>query len=346
MNLMKDEKSLFLKQLDQRTSQFRRNKDLEELLDELSHYLSPIENRIEERFTCPKTPPLFLVGNPRSGTSLFMQFLSLLGGFAVPSNLLSRFYYAPYLGAKIQELLTNPKYDYKNEMGITQEKFDIKSDIGKSEGMLAPSEFFHFWRRFLPRYDPEYLNKDDLKRVDIQGLQKGIASIESVFKKPFAAKAIIIQYNLDILINGFPNCLFVFFRRQEKFVMQSIYQARKRFYGDIEFWWSVKPKEYEILKDMDVYHQIAGQVFFTENSIAQQLNRIHEKSKLIFWYEDFCLEPNAIADVIIKKYSELGYELELNLPILKNLKPRNQIRIPVNEMELLENAYKDFQSNS
>ena len=116
MILKNDNRSLFLKQLDLRTPQFRRNEALESLLDELSGYFELIEASIEERFDYPTMPPLFLVGNPRSGTSLFMQFLSLTKSFAVPSNLLSRFYYAPFLGAKIQELLTNPKYDFKNEL--------------------------------------------------------------------------------------------------------------------------------------------------------------------------------------------------------------------------------------
>lgn len=343
MTLKNDDKSLFLKQLDLRTQKFRRNEDLEVLLDELSGYLSSTEATIEDRFDYPEMPPLFLVGNPRSGTSLFMQYLSLSKGFAVPTNLLSRFYYAPFIGAKIQELLTNPKYDFKNELGIEEYSSIMESDLGKAKGMLAPSEYFHFWRRFLPRYDPQYLG-DDRKKVDIVGLQKGIAAIESVFKRPFAAKAIIIQYNLEILYQGFPNSLIVYLRRKPTFVMQSILQAREQFYGDTDVWWSVKPKEYEQLKDMDIYHQIAGQVYFTEKSLEEQLLKVHEDKKLIVEYEDFCSRPKAVANDIKQRYSEFGFNIEMNIDNIESLESRNEIRIAAEEIQNFEDAYDYFKS--
>ena len=49
MPLKNDDTSLFLKQLDMRTPQFKRNKDLEALLDELSGYLGPVEALIEKK---------------------------------------------------------------------------------------------------------------------------------------------------------------------------------------------------------------------------------------------------------------------------------------------------------
>ncbi|NOS88676.1 MAG: sulfotransferase [Methylococcaceae bacterium] len=345
MALKNDDKSLFLNQLDLRSPNFRRNNDLEKLLDELSGYLRPIEAAIENRFAIPAMPPLFLVGNPRSGTSLFMQFLSLTKGFAVPTNLLSRFYYAPFLGAKIHELLTNPKYDFKNELSILENALTLESDIGKAKGMLAPSEFFHFWRQFLPRYDPQYLDDDDLKMIDIKGLQKGIAAIESVFNRPFAAKAIILQYNLDVLCQAFPDSLIIYIFRKPIYIMQSILLAREKFYGDTSIWWSVKPKEYEQLKDMDIYHQIAGQVYYTEKSIEEQLLNIHENKKLIISYEDFCLNPKAVAEVIKKRYSDFGFNLDMSIDMIDSLESRNEIKIANSEIHYLENAYDYFKSS-
>lgn len=344
MTLKNDDQSLFLKQLYLRTPQFKRNIELEELLDELSGYLGPIEEIIENNFICPVMPPLFLVGNPRSGTSLFMQLLSLSKGFAVPTNLLSRFYYAPFLGAKIQELLTNPKYDFKNEIIKEENTLKLESDLGKAKGLLAPSEFFHFWRRFLPRYDPQYLNNDDQREVNIVGLQKGIAAIESVFQKPFAAKAIIIQYNLDILYRGFPDSLIVYVIRNPIYIMQSILQARERFYGNTSVWWSVKPREYKQLKDMDFYHQIAGQVYYTEKSLEEQLLKVHEDKKLIVEYEDLCLRPTAIANAIKEKYFKLGFSIDMNFEVINSLKVLNEIRIGAKEISNLENAYEYFKS--
>jgi hypothetical protein len=344
MTLKNDDNSLFLKQLEQRMPQFRRNGDLERLLEELAGYLAPVEDEIEKNFSRPARPPLFLVGNPRSGTSVFMQFLASSGAFSIPTNLLSRFYYAPFLGAKIQELLTNPAYDYKKELTVDDSAAGLASDIGKTKGSLAPSEFFHFWRRFLPRYDPEYLDESDCEKIDMAGLQKGVAAIESVFAKPFAAKAIIVQYNLDVLFQGFPNSLIVHIRRDPAYVMQSILQARERFYGDRALWWSVKPKEYGLLKEMDFYHQIAGQVYYTERALAEQMLEIPEPNKLVVDYEDFCADPQSVAHAINEKYAGLGYGLNMPIDRIRTLEPKNTVRIEAEAMRQLEKAYAAFEA--
>ena len=342
MTLKNDESSLFLQQLDLRTAQFRRNEALEKLLDELTAYLAPLEATLEDGFLKPAQPPLFLVGNPRSGTSLFMQFLAFTQGFSVPTNLLSRFYYAPFLGAKIQELLTNPAYDFKDELRAGDFSLSLESDMGKAKGMLAPSEFFHFWRRFLPRYDPQYLNEPDQQKVDLVGLQKGIAAIEAVLGKPFAAKAIIMQYNLDLLFAGFPDAIFFYMRRDPLFIMQSILQARERFYGSKEIWWSVKPQEYEDLKGMDVYHQIAGQVYYTDRAIAKALQHLPAANQMSVDYEAFCAKPRQVAEMLVARYAEKGFAINIQIQGFASLESRNEIRIAPEEARHLESAYADF----
>ena len=347
MALKEDSESTFLRDNSQRTTEFKRNSNLEALLEELAQYLEPIESEIEKRFTKPTFPPLFLVGNPRSGTSLFMQFLSATNAFAVPTNLLSRFYYAPYLGAKIQELTTNPKYDYKNQLGTEDYKITFNSVLGGTHGKLSPSEILHFWRLFLPRYDPQYLNENECGKIDVVGLRKGIAAIESVFEKPFAAKAFMLQYNLDWLIKAFPNCIIVYLKREPIFVMQSILKAREIHYGDRQKWWSVKPQEYEFLKEMDPYHQIAGQVYYTDKALEEQLTGLCESKKLEIKYEDFCLNPRYVAASIKQKYFEAGFELQMNEEnMISQFEPRNEMRGAADDLQSLEKAYQYFVSLS
>lgn len=343
-NAFKDEKSLFLRDNDKRTAVFQRNVNLEILLTELSQYLGPLELEIEKRFIAPSMPPLFLVGNPRSGTTVFMQFLSLTGQFAIPTNLLSRFYYAPYLGAKIQQLLTDRRFDYKGQLTDFTCSFDPSSSLGNSSSALGPHEFTHFWRRFLPNYDLEFLNEEQLCYVDQDGLRKGIAAIEHVFEKPFAAKAFILQYNVDLLSSIFTKCLILYFARNSLFIMQSILKAREAYYGNREIWWSVKPKEYELLKDMDVYHQIAGQVYFTELAIEKGLRTTPAANQLMVQYEDFCKEPAMVYEQIRTKYSALGFELKPEYTGPVSFTSSNKIRIPEVDIAGLKAAYDDFKT--
>jgi len=342
MNLPNDENSLILRYLDQRTNKFQRNKELELLLDELSGYLHPVELQIQQNLVKPALPPLLLIGNPRSGTSIFMQFLGITEQFAVPTNLLSRFYYAPFVGSKIQLLLTDRRFDFKGELTDVKVTTESESKLGKTMGLLAPNEFFHFWRQFLPNYDLEYLNDLRSNKIDIEGLRKGVAAIESVFQKPFAAKAIILQYNLDLLSKIFENFLMVYIMREPIFIMQSILLAREEFYGDRNIWWSVKPKEYENLKEMDVYHQIAGQVYYTEKSIEKGLKIITEKKQLIIKYEEFCNSIPKVYDQIVNKYSSLGITLNNQYKGPPTLKMRNKYYLHKKDLKQLETAYSDF----
>jgi len=267
-----------------------------------------------------------------------MQFLSLTGQFAVPTNLLSRFYYAPYLGAKIQQLLTDRRFNYRGELTDFTGSFDISSSLGRTAGALAPHEFTHFWRRFLPNYDPEFLNEEHRCYVDQDGLRKGIAAIEHVFEKPFAAKAFILQYNLDLLSSIFTKCLILYVARNPLFITQSILKAREAHYGKREIWWSVKPKEYELLKDMDVYHQIAGQIYFTKLAIEEGLQYVSDRNQLAIEYESLCEDPKAVYKRIVEKYAALGCDLnpEYNGP--KSFVCGNKIRLPQKEINSLQSA--------
>jgi len=334
-----EKNSVFLKNMRNRSSLFQRNDHLEHLLAELSQLLSPVESEIEKQFNLPLLPPLLLVGNPRSGTTLFMQFLAATGNFAVPTNLLSRFYYAPYLGAKIQLLLADSRFNYKNELQDLTAGAEFKSSLGKTVGALAPSEFYHFWRRFLPNYDPEYLSEESCNLIDQDGLRKGVAAIEYVFGKPFAAKALILQYNIDLLLRIFEKSLIVYIERNPFFIMQSVFLAREDFYGDRDIWWSVKPKEYEMLRNMDIYHQIAGQTWFTKTSIENSFNSIPECNQLTIDYETLCANPLDVYRKIYDKYACLGISLTKEYIGPSLFTANREICLRNEDVDGLRNAY-------
>src|SRR5689334_1008692 len=89
---------------------FRRNSKLEELLRETNQLLAPSEAAAVADFRMPRFPVVLIVGAARSGSTVTMQWLAQTGTFAYPTNLLSRFYGAPSIGARIQQILT--KYDH------------------------------------------------------------------------------------------------------------------------------------------------------------------------------------------------------------------------------------------
>ena len=325
----------------ERQQNFRKNENLESLLKELNDLLGRAEASTVKQFVRPRHPVIIVVGAPRSGTTMTMQWLAYSGEVAYPSNFLSRFYAAPYIGAKIQELMANPKYDYGNELyDPSWQQNQYKSNVGKTKGMLEPSEFWYFWRRFIPNIDPEYLNDDALKKIDGQGLLAGLASIQAVFEKPFAMKGIILQYNLSYLANLLDNVLFIYTKRRPFYNIQSLMEARVKFYGSRDTWFSVKPKEYDVLKDKDPYIQVAGQIHYTNTSIEEEIRTFNESNVLVVNHEEFCRNPAKYYEVLCQKLKAQDFELNTDYkgPVTFHL--NNSVRVSREEEEKIVAAYK------
>ena len=275
-----------------RSRGFIRNTALEQLLDELNRLLGSANQELVSAPPQEWFSKVFVMGPLRCGTTLFTQWLAATGLTAYPTNLLSRFYGAPLIGAKIQQLLTDPRYNFRNEILDFNSEIDFFSENGKTKGALAPNEFWYFWRRFLPFDELDYLPDDELRaRGDLTGLRDELNALANIFRKPFSLKAMIMNQNIPALDSLFDKALFVWIRRDPIFNIQSALEARKRQYGDIRAWYSFKIKEYPQLEGLDPLESVAGQIHAINNSVRRALESMPEHKKLVIRYEDFCREP-------------------------------------------------------
>ncbi|MDL1963291.1 MAG: sulfotransferase [Deltaproteobacteria bacterium] len=336
-------KSIFLENEASKSEQFCSNDKLNALLSELKELLFPVQMTID----CPSQPqwPVgCIIGNPRSGSTLLLQFMASIGVFSYPTNVLTRFAYAPYIGALIQKMLFDPEYDFHGDFADIQSQINFASDLGKSKGALATNEFQHFFRNYMPNFDIEWLNDDALKKVDCKALAKGLVSIEKVFNQPFVTKANLLQYNMEYFAREISSLFYLYIKRVPIFMMQSILNSREKYYGTRSTWWSVKPKEYDQLKDMDLYHQIAGQVYFTEIAIEKGLQYVSDRNQLTIEYEFLCEDPKAVYRRIVEKYAVLGCDLDPEYNGPKLFVYDKKIRLPQEELDSLQSAYDDFAS--
>ena len=224
--------------------------------------------------------------------------------------MLSRFYAAPHIGAKIQLILTDPEYAFRDETNEFTQKVSFKSDLGTTSGVLSPNEFWYFWRRFIPNTSPRYLNKAGQKEIKNDQLLAEIAAIEDVFNKPFVMKSLILLLNLDYLAQIFKNAVFLILHRHPFFTIQSLIESREKFFGTREKWYSIKPKEFSELKNLDPIKQVTGQVYYTNESVRKSLQSIDPSRYIIVNYEDFCSGLDELFRKIQSKYNEFGVNLE------------------------------------
>lgn len=323
-----------------RTKSFERNEKLERLLEELNDLLAPVEAKVIAEYRMPRYPVVFVVGVPRCGSTLMMQWLANTGRFAYPTNLLSRFSRAPFVGAKIQQLLADPEYSFRDEILDFAHELSFSSSLGKTTGALSPNEFWYFWRRFIPNTEPQYLDRETLSKVKSAEFVAELAAIESVFGRPWAMKGIILELNIPFLSSILDKALFLFVRRHPFYNIQSLLESRARYFGNRRDWYSIKPREYEVLKDLDPFDQVAGQVYFTNRGIQKGLDQIDTARTLVVGYEDFCNNPKLAFDQIVTRFHQLGVHVHWEYEGPRQFTSANQVRLPEQDCTRILAAYQ------
>lgn len=326
-----------------RQTTYQRNSSLESLLGEINGLLAPVEAGIRERFDKPRWPLILVVGAPRSGTTLVTQWLAAMGDFAYPSNLLSRFYQAPYVGALLQQMLTDPAFQYRDEFRELQDaRASFESSLGKTSGILAPNEFWYFWRRFFPYQDVHHLGPAELANVDSAAFLAELAALEAAFAKPLAMKAMIVNCNLDYLDALLDSVVFVYTKRRPFYNVQSLLQARRNYSGTLDEWYSFRPPEYPQLRQMDPYHQVAGQIHYLNQAIETALARLPEARRLVVDYEDFCRSPADVYQGLRTCCLAQGYEMPAEYSGPDTFATTDRVTVPDQEALRITEAIHHF----
>ncbi len=295
-----------------RRKEFQRNEKLEEFLKEINFDLEIAEKELLKK-EYEDYPVVLVMGALRSGTTLLTQWLANTNEFAYPTNVLSRFYQAPIIGAKIQRLLFDREYNFRNEIRDFNQEINYSSENGKTRGALAPNEFWYFWRRFF-QYEElsiDFRPDEELeKSFDRETFYRELMGIADVFHKPIALKGMIANYNIGFLNQILKKAVFIFIQREPESNIASILEARKRQLGDITKWYSFRiPEMPELLKLEDPVMQAAGQRYYINRAVGNSLLNVSEERKLEIKYEDFCRNPEAVYQMLRDKLKKQGCDI-------------------------------------
>ena len=329
----------------QRKAYFKKDNNLEEALRELNDLISKVKET-DEIFE-PQMPIILLMGCPRAGSTVFLQWLATLGIFSYPSNLIARFYKNPHLGILAQQSLL--ELDPLNQLGFNSTKIEYSSNLGKTMGALSPSEYWYFWREYFKFGDISILNKKELETVDAKKFISEICSFERLTGKPLVMKGMLLNWHIPYLYTINKNFIFIDIKREDFFNAQSLLFAREKFFGSREKWYSFKPQEYDFLKNVDPIEQVAGQVIYTRRAVENGLAEVPDSNKMSIAYNDFCQTPFRVLDQIKAKYKELGFELntdDVNEKLLEPFKNSNLIRLSTVDSNSLRKELSKFNSNN
>lgn len=307
-------------QTNDRNQEWQRNPRLEARLAQLSRVLE----RCTPEDICAELPEprcIFIVGAPRSGTTLVLQWLAATGLFAYPSNIISRFWRAPYVGELVQQILLDPKADFRDELFDLQARPNgaFRSDLGKTRGALSPNEFWYFWRHFGGLAPGAEFAFDPIDNFDFVNLRKSLSAWTVVADAPIALKAMIINWHIREFAESLPKCVFLYLKRDPLDTMISLLQARRDYFGDTAAWYSFRVPEYHRLAGLSAEEQVAAQVAAHDRDIPRQLAAIPPAQVVRIEYEAFCRDPCELLQRIAEM---LGLDIESAAVPIDMLAPR------------------------
>jgi len=248
-------------------------------------------------------PLVFIMGVPRSGTTLLTQLIAHNTGLGFINNFMARFWLAPVTGIRFSNILLNDNSSTKYESNYAST--DVMSDI---------HEFGYFWRQLLQKDTMQKIvNSKELESsLDWTYIEKVLLNIMKEFNSGWVAKNILAAYHAEKFTGIFDKIIFINIERDLLDNCISILQARRKYYKDLNLWWSYVPLEYDQLKDLNYMEQIAGQVYYLNKFYREKAANIGNAKAMTVNYEHLCHHPNEILTQLKAKLkNEFGYDLKI-----------------------------------
>ncbi|MFC1975136.1 sulfotransferase [Chloroflexota bacterium] len=273
---------------------------LQKILDPADRLLSIILAKLKP-FPQPAEifyPPVFIIGLPRSGSTLLYQYLSLVLQVTYISNAWALL---PRSGAYVFP-------------GHTLPPADFQSFYGNSGYLLGPQEGGSIFAQWFRQNEHHFV--DDLP-IDLkQRMRAYFETVSATGQRPWLIKNSPNAIRIQALKAVFPEARYIRLRRDLLLIAQSIIEGRIRLTGDPHKNFTVRPKEWNMIKSLPYPRQVARQIHYIEAQIEQDLSTIPAEHVLTYNYHDFCQSPfefvNAICDEFpfIRQKPDITFELK------------------------------------
>ncbi len=227
-----------------------------------------------------KWPHIFILGAPRSGTSLFYELMVTGFRFAYFSNLAHRFYKTPLTVSWMGKRL------------ISAYAATYQSDYGHIKGWAAPNEGGWIWQRWLE--DGPWTDEHMLPDLPADEIRATLAGMSTILEAPFINKNVMHSNRVRLLDALFPNCLFIEVRRDAKDTARSIIRAQQRDKGpkrDHDEWWSVRPSN---AGGETLIERACRQVVGVSQDITRDGSHVDQNRLFSIDYEALCANPRQV----------------------------------------------------
>lgn len=239
--------------------------------------------------------PIFIVGAPRSGTTLTYQLL--IKGLDVgwisnthavkPNSVVKVEQAAPSRAARVSML-------------------DFESVHGMTEGEWGPSEAGEYWYRFFSRRQHQQ-SLGDVSRRRRRQVSAAIRLFAATCGAPIVFKNTLNSLRIPVLADALPEARFILVERNERDNSRSLLLGRLR-RGGINVWWGAQPKSMMALIESGATptQQVVEQV--REISwIARADLATHAPNRWIsVHYDDICNDPREVLTKVRQWLNDQG----------------------------------------
>lgn len=254
--------------------------------------LQPIEGKLRRSGTgALEFAPVFIIGPPRTGSTLLYQLLVRRYRFCYFSNLLNRFPGAPLALAKLSK-----------PFGGFDAGDDFNSRYGDTWGWHSPSQGRECWTAWLPE-SPNAIEPQAVPTAAKRRIRANVGAMQRICDRPFINKWPPNSVRVRLLEDIFPEALFLRISRATRPTVLSILRGRKDLCQRGSGWFSVKPPGYrEIMQQRDPEEQAAWQIAMIEQAIDADVNVVGADRFFQVHYEDLTSRPREVLDMIAAFY--------------------------------------------
>jgi hypothetical protein len=265
-----------------------------------------------------KYPPIFIVGSPRSGTTLVYQSLISYFDLGYINNFNCYFF---------------GNMNFSENLFKRNKNINFESNFGNTKGLNSPSECGNFWYLFFKR---NIYNKKDLylTKNKQEKLKKYVYSFSYTLKKNIVYKNVYNSMRIEELANIFPKAIFIFVKRNKIDTAHSILYARYKLYGNYNKWFSLKP--FDLLETKDPIKDTIKQVDYINLEIEKSIKKI-KNSFYVIDYNVFCKNPKKILSCLEKLFIKSNVQYIINDNFPNNFKINKKIKIPIKMYNKLKN---------
>ncbi len=294
----------------------------EMFLQPLDQMLEKSERRfLQEKSSASRLPLIFIIGAPRSGTTLFYQTLARFLSVTYFTNLSALFPRAPITASR------------KFARLIEKKRFDDHSFYGNVAGLAAPNDGFHIWNRWFgaDRYRaPQQIRADAKHEMKIF-----FNAWQTAFAKPFLNKNNRNTDCVTLLASIFEHAYFLEVRRDPVYVAQSLLLARLRIQGSQEIGWGLHSPTHGAPGKNHIA-QVCEQVFSIEKKLRADRQCLAPERFMEVSYERFCHNPVEIVQKISQRFLKKKCDETALRQELRPFGVSNEIRIARHEFEMLQ----------